>query len=802
MLAVLVPLIMTLVVGLGLVYSYRAMATARANGNIVRQIRSTITDLNHIVFSYVSYHEERPKQQFPAAYDSLTGLTAKIHLRDPEEQRLLQDIRLNSQSMQDLFVKLASIKDAGVAGSDKAFEEAEEQLVGQLLTRSRRADSSAALLRDLTDNDIGNAQKRGIALALSVLILTTVPLTLLLFRTRRSITTSLVRLRKGTEVIGSGNLEHRLAMSQNDELGELARSFDNMTEQLLTVTVSKERLQQEIEERRRVEEELREHREWLRVALTSIGDAVIATDVTGRITFMNLVAEEITGWALPEASMKPSTEIFNIINEYSRNEVESPVTRVLREGMVVGLANHTILVRKDGTEVPIDDSGAPIRDSGSKTIGVVLVFRDITERKHAEEALKHAHDELEQRVEERTVQLSQAYEALQREAEERRKTEEQLRQAQKMEAVGTLAGGIAHDFNNMLAVILGNSELALDDLDGIDGPKHNIEQIVKASKRARDLVKQILTFSRKTETGKKPIELTSLVKETSKLLRSALPSTLRIDLKVRAETDTIAADPVQIQQVVMNLAMNAAYAMRENGGVLTVRLTNISIEKDNEPDSSLPAGRYVKLRVRDTGTGMTQEVMDKIFDPFFTTKEAGQGTGMGLAVVYGIVKNHGGAVKVESKPGKGATFDIFLPCDIAEAKEQQEEEWTVPHGNERILLVDDEQSILEAASSILKRLGYRVTTALSASQAWNIFEKEQDSFDLVITDQTMPDFTGLDLAKRMLNAREDLPVILFTGYSETVSPEKARAAGINAFAMKPVARKELAQTVRQVLDKE
>ena len=369
-----------------------------------------------------------------------------------------------------------------------------------------------------------------------------------------------------------------------------------------------------------------------------------------------------------------------------------------------------------------------------------------------------------------------------------------------MEAIGIFVGGIVHDFNNMLAVIIGNAELAEDDVD--EHGRHNIKQILKASKRARDLVKQILTYSRKAGTGKNAIELTPLVKETSKLFRGTLPSTIRIDLKAQTEQDTILADQGQIQQVMMNLATNAAYAMRDKGGVLTIGLTNVSVTEDNKPALDLEPGKYVKLRIRDTGTGMTKEIMERIFDPFFTTKEAGEGTGMGLAVVYGIVKSHNGGVTVESRPGKGTTFNVFFPCVAAHATEQQEEkEGVAPRGKEHILVVDDEESLVEAVSNILERLGYRVTTALNPSQAWKIFEKDPHSFDLVITDQTMPGLTGIELAKRMLSARKDLPIILFTGYSETVSPEKAKSVGISEFVMKPVVKREVAETVRRVLDK-
>ena len=390
----------------------------------------------------------------------------------------------------------------------------------------------------------------------------------------------------------------------------------------------------------------------------------------------------------------------------------------------------------------------------------------------------------------------------QRRAErERGVLEEHLRQSQKMEAVGTLAGGIAHDFNNMLAIILGNAELAMDDLDEAGDPVRNIRQIIRASKHARDLTKQILTFSRKTERGKSPLKLKPLLKETYQLLRGTIPSTIRMELDIRAEDDIVLADLSQIQQVLVNLAMNASYAMQKRGGVLTICLTSLALTDEGEPPGvALPPGRYVCLSVRDTGTGMAENVRLRVFEPFFTTKGQGKGTGMGLAVVYGIVKNHDGEIIVESAPGAGAKFNVFLPLAKAGAQIEPEEEGAVAGGMERILLVDDEPGVLRTTCEMLKSLGYKVTTCPDGVKAWRIFEKHPDRFHLVMTDQVMPGLTGMGLAGRILTVRSDLPVILFTGYSETVTPDQAKAAGIRACLMKPVTRREAAGTVRRVLD--
>ncbi|MGD0231236.1 MAG: PAS domain S-box protein [Syntrophorhabdales bacterium] len=388
---------------------------------------------------------------------------------------------------------------------------------------------------------------------------------------------------------------------------------------------------------------------------------------------------------------------------------------------------------------------------------------------------------------------------------EQQRAEQQLRQAQKLESIGTLAGGIAHDFNNMLAVVLGNAELALDDLNADAdpaGPARNVKQIVNASKRAADLVRQILMFSRKTEQGKNALKLAPLVKETYKLLRGSLPSTIRMKLDLRATFDTIMGDPSQIQQVLMNLCINAAHAMREKGGTLLIGLSDVTFVRPQEmPEAGMEPGAYVILSVKDMGTGMTDDVQKRMFEPFFTTKEAGQGTGMGLAVVYGVVKSHGGAISVQSRADEGSTFTIFLPCAEATAKEEQAETGPVPGGKERILFVDDEPAVVDMASQMLQRLGYNVTVALSGPDALKTFLDEPDRFDLVITDQTMPDLTGIELARRILEVRQDVPIVLTTGYSETVSPEKAMSAGIKEFVMKPIVKRRIAETIRAVLNR-
>ncbi|OPY83381.1 MAG: Blue-light-activated protein [Syntrophorhabdus sp. PtaU1.Bin153] len=378
--------------------------------------------------------------------------------------------------------------------------------------------------------------------------------------------------------------------------------------------------------------------------------------------------------------------------------------------------------------------------------------------------------------------------------------EAQLRQAQKMEALGTLAGGIAHDFNNILAAIIGFAELAQDEVYEESRAGRRLERVRTAALRGRDIVQQLLTFSRKTEQEKESLRLSAIVSESVNLLRASIPATISIRFFVKSESGFIYGKPIQIQQVLVNLCTNAAYAMREKGGILEIELSDYSVRPLSGHSEGIEPGPYMRLVVRDTGGGIPSDIREKIFDPFFTTKPSGEGTGLGLSVVYGIVHHHGGQITVESEPGKGTTFIVLLP-----RVEEKSAEIGIPledacTGKERILFVDDEEMIREMGQEILEQLGYTVISTTSSREALSLVENDPSRFDLVITDQTMPGMTGLDLARKILLLRPNLPIILVTGFSHLVSQESVRATGIRAMALKPLTRRELAQVVRKVLD--
>jgi PAS domain S-box-containing protein len=519
-----------------------------------------------------------------------------------------------------------------------------------------------------------------------------------------------------------------------------------------------------------MEEELRKSRDELELrvrektadvlrlaaAVDKSAEATVITDPSWLVQYANPAFFQLTGYRSDEVIGREMTFLRS-------KEEDQSIYEMNRRAAIDGTpkTSRHVIKTKDGT-VPVEALISSVRNDSGAITNFVFLWRNISE------------------------QLS---------------LEEQLRQAHKMQAIGTLSGGIAHDFNNILAAIIGFTEMVLDDVADNRHVQHKMEQVLKASFRGRDLVKQILAFSRKTAVERKEISLTPLLKETYALLRSSLPSTIQMPLVITTGDDYVVANPTQVQQVIMNLATNAAHAMRDQGGQLTIKLSSVTFPQGSLPDPDMEPGTYVKLTVQDTGVGMTRDVRQRIFEPFFTTKRPGEGTGMGLAVVYGVVKDHEGTVTVQSEPEQGSTFDVFLPqVQRPDTKKEEATVSVLPTGTERILFVDDEELLVEMARGMLESLGYHVAVAANGTDAWNLFRENPSRFDLVITDQTMPDMTGLTLARKMLEVRAGLPIILSTGYSETVSAEKAKEVGIREFVMKPVVRKELAQTVRRVLD--
>jgi len=402
--------------------------------------------------------------------------------------------------------------------------------------------------------------------------------------------------------------------------------------------------------------------------------------------------------------------------------------------------------------------------------------------------LRNQNNILERKIAERTQALA--------------RSERQLQQVMKLQAIGTLAGGIAHDFNNILFPIVGYTELTMDDIPPDSQAYKNLEEILKATNRAKELVQQILMFSRQNCQERKPLKVQFLIKEALKLLRATIPATIEINCDAEEDCGPIMGDPTQIHQVIMNLCTNAYHAVQETGGKIDVSLQEVDISYEHTMERvGMKFGKHLLLSVKDTGHGMEPAVLERIFEPYYTTKAQGKGTGLGLSVIHGIVKNHGGDITVSSQPGKGSEFNVYLPViDDIEEEAEFVETLKVTRGDERILLIDDEKQIIDIEKQILERLGYQVTSSTDSEKALEKFAAQPDRFDLVITDMTMPKMSGDQLARKMMDIKPEIPVILCTGFNEAITEEKALAMGIDKFVMKPIVKDELAFTIRSVLD--
>ncbi|MEW5949611.1 MAG: response regulator [Thermodesulfobacteriota bacterium] len=631
----------------------------------------------------------------------------------------------------------------------------------------------------------------------------------------------------------------------------------------------------------KMENRLREREEWLSTTLGSIGDAVIATDARGHVRFMNPVAESLTGWKEGSAAGKALAEVFNIINEETRRPVENPATKVLRKGVVVGLANHTLLVARDGAEIPIDDSGAPIRDARGDIIGVVLVFRDIRERRKAERDLQESErryrglyetamvglyrsrisdgkiimanqlaadilgyssieglttefvfgerysperrTELLRKLEEcgmvsdfeiqvtrkdgekiDLIITARAYpedgyiEGAMIDITDKKHLETQLLQAQKMEAIGTLAGGIAHDFNNLLMVVAGYTSLMLSDLDSSHPHYNKLKQIEEQVRSGSELTAQLLGFARRGKYNVKPLDVNEIMR-----ISAGMFGRTKKEITIREKYDpdlwTVEADRGQVEQVLLNLYVNAWHAMPA-GGDIYLETNNVILDESYSKPYKVQPGRYVRISVTDTGVGMDETIRRRVFEPFFTTKEMGRGSGLGLASAYGIIKNHGGIINVYSEKGHGTTFTIYLPASEKEVVREKEMSVKMVRGAETILFVDDEEMIRDVGRELLEELGYKVFIAKDGEEAVDIYKANKGGIDLVILDMIMPGTGGGETYDRLKEIDPVVTVLLSSGYSINGEASKILERGCRGFIQKPFNMGGLSSKVREVLD--
>jgi PAS domain S-box-containing protein len=523
-------------------------------------------------------------------------------------------------------------------------------------------------------------------------------------------------------------------------------------------------ISRDITERKQAEAQLRESEEKYRLLVENINDVIFAIGNDGVVTYVSPAVESLYGY-------KPSQIIGRHFSEYIWPEDLPRVTKSFEE-VASGHyepAEYRIVTVSGGTHWVRSSSRRLIIDG--RFVGLQGVMTNITQRKAAEE--------------------------------DKERLEARLRQAQKMEALGTLAGGIAHDFNNILAAIIGYTEMMLSDVSISSPMHHDLQQVLKAADRAKDLVKQILVFSRmEGQQEKLAVDIGGVVKEALKLLRATLPTTIEIRQDIASGAGAALADPTQIHEVLINLGTNAAHAMGEKGGVLEVTLGEVNFNAETAAlHPGIQPAAYLRLTVRDTGHGMDAATLERIFDPYFTTKETGKGSGLGLAVVHGIIRRHMGAITVHSEPENGTIFHVYLPRHEGKVQVESAQPAPIPRGTERILFVDDEAALAGIGQKILTQLGYEVLAKTSSVDALDTFRARPEHFDLVITDYTMPNMTGAELAGEILKIRADVPVVLCTGFSEMIDEEKAKKLGITEFVMKPFNMRTLAELCRRALDK-
>jgi PAS domain S-box-containing protein len=569
----------------------------------------------------------------------------------------------------------------------------------------------------------------------------------------------------GIDRVAKGDYEYGFDEIQYHELAGIVRRFSDMAVKIQSREKSLRRvnreLKHEIADRKSAEERITQSESKYRSILENMKEGYFEVDLKGVFTFINNTMVDMSGYS--EAELL-GMNFRDIVDEKTAQRIFTIFNRIYNTRQSEKIISFDT-IRKKGDRRNVEISVSFTRDIKNNPTGFSGVVRDITERIVAEE--------------------------------DKKQLESQLLHAQKMESIGTLAGGIAHDFNNILSSIIGYTELILNDVEKGSQLENNLHEVHTAGMRARDLVKQILAFARRAEVELKPIKVSVIVKDVLKLLRSTIPASIEIRKKFDSDS-LVMGDASQVHQIFMNLCTNAVHAMEERGGVLAVSISDTHIEAKNP--MGLKPDDYLQIAIADTGPGVVTDAIDHIFEPYFTTKKSGEGTGMGLATVHGIVKGYGGDVTVESETGSGAVFTVFLPLTKKRESGTVYTPDAVSSGNEHILLVDDEPPIVEVNRLALERLGYSVTVLTNSLEALALFKQKPNQFDLVITDMNMPNLAGDDLAGEIKKIQPHIPIILCTGFSKRITSENAVEKGISGILMKPVALLDLANNVRKVLD--
>ncbi|MGE4579717.1 MAG: ATP-binding protein [Desulfuromonadales bacterium] len=683
-------------------------------------------------------------------FDFNLELTRNINIlrdrvKEPYGQALLDRIAAGERDMFLAGRHLVEIRDAGVVGgqfdyhkNDALLRDLQGAAASIRALGIQMADYEVGLESQLKSGAVAQAQRT--IFLVSLVMAAGVALALGLgYAISHSLSRRLQRLKTAVSDIGRGHLETAVPVDKKDEIGEVGTAINLMARDLHHTLVS---------------------RRYVENILHSMMDMLLVFSSDLSIQVVNRSTLHLLGYREEELIGRSFVDIVGTgFNDMIRRNL-------FHAGFVSNIELH--FLSKSGERIPVLFSASVMRDEGRSVEGVVCAARDMTEIKRGEE--------------------------------ERARLQAQLIQAQKMETVGTLAGGIAHDFNNILTPILGFSELCKGEVSGDSRASQCLDHVINAARRARNLVQQVLTFSRRTEGRRRPVDLQQVVVEAMEFLQASLPKKIGLRQRLGGDLPLVMADPTQIHQVLMNLGTNALQAMPSGDGDIEVILEKAHVDAAQAriyPE--LKPGDYLRLKFRDNGQGMSEETCKRVFEPFFTTKDVGQGTGLGLSVVHGIIKSHGGHIAVQSAPGKGTTFTILLPVAVGPEESGTLAGASAAAGQGHILLLDDEEVVLLLVEEMLTAQGYQVSAFVGADAALEAFGRRPQDFDLVITDLSMPDRDGLEVARQLKRIRPELPIVLLSGFVGTISPEESAAAGIDRLLMKPIVAAELHETVGDLL---
>ncbi len=811
-LAAWVPVLVALMVCAALFLSYQVLENTQHKRVMARQVTDGMHDLSALAYTYMLFHEERPKQQFMQKHETVMALIDTIRLRDAAQQQHLAGIASSIVSMNNEFTNLVAEFEAAVGTDrDMLFAEAEERLAGQILIRSHEGQAHASRLRNLIDDEITTTQSRINVLILLLIFFTTFPITYGLIRMMTSIGSSLATLRRGTEVIAAGNLNHRMDLPLDNEIGELARAFDAMTVRLYETTVSKEELHREVQERKRVQEDLGREREWLRVTLSSIGDAVIATDASGKITFLNPVAAALTGWSPKEALWQSVGNVFKIINEPTRAPAEDIIRKVLDEGCVVSLANQTVLIDRNGRETPIEDSAAPIRDHRGRTIGAVLVFHDVTVKRRAQDALrasearfKQLNEELEQKIRQRTADLAHTVDTLQAQIEQRNWAEAELMRANAQLAVranqlralaGELTTAELRERKRVSKILHDGlqQDLAVAKLQvGSLSRQINCPQLKQEVEAIEKLLAESIDMSRSLSADLSPPVLHESGLEGGlewlvRRLRDKHGFGVNLFVENRIELPEDAK--VLVFESVRELLFNAV--KHANISHAQVRVQHLE-------------GVGVRITVSDEGVG---------FDPAGLKAVGDRGGGFGLFSISERIGLLGGDFEINSAPGKGSRFVMTIPffqsqATLLEAPDTaplpapgEARKKNLPDAERvmRLLIADDHALFRDGIARLVDKEAdiSCIGQAATGREAIELAHKLKP--DVILMDINMPEVSGLDAT---LAIHRDLPEIRIIGLSMHDDLELAQAmhaAGAVGYKNKGCAAAELVAAIRNAV---